>query len=130
MITTAGVLVGLGLRGGEAMLVFRLAGSNLLGASGVAFNAFGALLAGTLHHLLLATAWGMLLSLLILRLQDVSRLVACVLLVPLYLYIVPRVIPPLLRIGHAVTSRDADLFPIAAAIAVALLGGAWVAKRN
>jgi hypothetical protein len=53
-----------------------------------------------------------------------------VLLVPLYVYLIPRVIPPAFRIGFAVTNRDSDLFPIAAALSIALLGGAWVAKRD
>lgn len=130
-ITTAGALVGLGLQTGEALRVFRHAGINVLAALGfVTAGPLAAVTAGLLHHLVVASGWGVLLSIVALTLQGLSRLVACVLLVPLYLYIVPRVIPPVFRIGHAVTSRDADLFPIAAALAVALLGGAWVAGAS
>jgi hypothetical protein len=131
-IATAGALLGLGWRDGEPSRVFRQAGRNLLGVVGLSSTAtpLRATMVGYLHHLVVATLWGMLLALVILRLRGVSRVVALVLLVPLYTFLVPRVVPPLLRIGHAVTSDSASLFPIAATIAVALLGGVWVAAGS
>jgi hypothetical protein len=128
-ITTSGALFGLGMRAGEALRVFRLVGRNILGLGEVNSDV-QLIVTGLGHHLVVATLWGSLLAAVVLRLQGFSRLLVCVFLVPLYLVAIPRVVPPLLRVGHAVTSSAADMFPIAAAISVALLGGAWVAKRD
>ena len=129
-IATAGALVGLGLRSGDALRAFRNAGTDLLANFGLTANIIGQVFIGVVHHVVLSGAWGLLFAALIMRLQTASRIVACVLLVPLYVYIIPRVISPSLRIGYAVTNRDTDLFSIAVALSVALLGGAWVAKRD
>ena len=129
-IATAGALIGLGLRSGDALRAFRNAGTDLLANFGLTANIIGQVFIGVVHHVVLSGAWGLLFAALIMRLQTASRIVACVLLVPLYVYIIPRVISPSLRIGYAVTNRDTDLFSIAVALSVALLGGAWVAKRD
>jgi hypothetical protein len=130
VIATAGALVGLGLRSGDSLRAFRNAGTDLLASFGLAASSIGQMFVGTLYHAVLAGAWGLLFAMVALRLRIAFRIVACVLLVPLYVYIIPRVIPPVFRIGYAVTYRDTDLFSIAAAISIALLGGAWVAKRD
>jgi hypothetical protein len=129
-IATAGALVGLGLRNGDALSAFHLTGSAVLDRLGLAANVAGRVIAGVLQHLLLSGAWGLLLAAVTLPLRLRMRIVACVLLVPLYMYAIPRFVPSSFRIGSAVTNRDTDLFPIAVAISIALLGGAWVAKRD
>lgn len=129
-IATAGALCGLGLRSGETLRIFRQGGRILVGGAVTDVAPVLSVFTGMGHHVLVATLWGTVLSVLTLQLRNFSRLVACVLLVPLYVYVVPRVVPPMLRVGYVVTSRDADLFPIAAAMSVALLCGAWVAKRD
>ena len=129
-IATGGAVIGLGIRAGESLSGFRNAGIDILSRFGLTASVTGLVFVGTLHHLIVSWLWGMLFAAAASRLHSLSRLVACVLLVPIYVYVVPRLIPMLLRIGFGVTFRDADLFPIAAAIAVALLSGAWVAKRD
>ena len=129
-IATAGALIGLGIRSGDVLRAFRVAGGNVLANAGIAANLAGQLVVGVLHHAVLSGAWGLLFAALALRLRMGIRIVACMLLVPLYVYVIPRIVPASLRIGDAVTNRDTDLFSIAVAISIALLGGAWVAKRD
>lgn len=107
-----------------------MAGGNVLASLGLAASVPGQLAIGALHHVALASAWGLLLAALALPLRTITRVVACVLLVPLYVYVIPRLAPSWIRIGDAVTNRDTDLFSIAVALSMALLGGAWVAKRE
>jgi hypothetical protein len=128
-IVTAGGLVGLGIQAREPLRAFRLAGRNLLGVAGLstAVTRQAAILFGVLHHVAIGMFWGLLLSFVVLRLRGVSRLVACTLLVPIYTFVIPRLFPPVLRIGHVVTNTDGAVFPIAAVLALALLAGAWVA---
>jgi len=109
-------------------MVFRAAGGRVL--AGIAANPALMVLAGSVHHLIVATAWGYLLSYGAMRLHGLMRTVACIVLIPVYMWVVSNFIPSFFQIGFGVTSTRADLFPVAAAISVALLGGAWVAKRD
>ena len=128
-IATGGAILGLGWREGEAGRVFRLAGRGLLERFGVASSAapLTSVALGYLHHLLIATGWGVLLALLILPLRGVTRTVAALLAAAGYAALALWVLPSTLRIGYAVTGRPAGVVAIGAAVAVALLGGIWVA---
>lgn len=127
-IATGGALLGLGWREGEAGRVFRLAGRGLLERSGVVSSAapLTSVALGYLHHLLVATAWGVLLSLVVLPMRGVIRLLAAVVASLGYVVLAAYVLPAPLRIGYAVTSNVAGAVPIGAALAMALLGGVWL----
>ena len=128
-IATGGALLGLGWREGEAGRVFRLAGRGLLERLGVASSAapLTSVALGYLHHLLIATGWGVLLALLVLPLRGVTRVAAAVLAAAGYAALALWVLPSTLRIGYAVTGTLTGVVAIGAAVAVALLGGVWVA---
>ncbi len=128
-IATGGALLGLGWREGEAGRVFRLAGRGLLERLGVASSAapLTSVALGYLHHLIIATGWGVLLALLVLPLRGVTRVAAAVLVAAGYAALALWVLPSTLRIGYAVTGTLTGVVAIGAAVAVALLGGIWVA---
>ena len=128
-IATGGALLGLGWREGEAGRVFRLAGRGLLERFGVASSAapLASVALGYLHHLLIATTWGVLLALLVLPLSGARRVTAALLAAAAYGLLALWVLPSTLRIGYAVTGTVPGVVAIGAAIGVALLGGVWVA---
>jgi hypothetical protein len=128
-IATGGALLGLGWRDGEAGRVFRLAGRGLLERFGVASSAapLTSVALGYLHHLVVATAWGIALALLVLPLRGVARLVAALAAAAAYGLLAVLVLPSALRIGYGVTGTVPGAVSIGAAVGVALLGGVWVA---
>ena len=128
-IATGGALLGLGWREGEAGRVFRLAGRGLLERVGVASSAapLTSVALGYLHHLIVATGWGVLLALLVLPLRGVTRITAAMLAAAGYAALALWVLPSTLRIGYAVTGTPSGVVAIGAAVAVALLGSIWVA---
>jgi len=128
-IATGGALLGLGWREGEAGRVFRLAGRGLLERVGVASSAapLTSVALGYLHHLIVATGWGVLLALLVLPLRGVTRITAAMLAAAGYAALALWVLPSTLRIGYAVTGTPSGVVAIGAAVAVALLGSVWVA---
>ena len=127
-IATGGALLGLGWREGEAGRVFRLAGRGLLERLGVVSAAapLTSVALGYLHHLVIATAWGALLALLVLPLRGATRILAALVAAVAYVVLVGNILPPTLRIGYAVTSSVPSAVPIGAALALALLGGVWL----
>ncbi|WP_310568782.1 hypothetical protein [Gemmatimonas sp.] len=129
-IATGGALLGLGWREGEAGRVFRLAGRGLLERFGVASSAapLTSVALGYLHHLIIATGWGVLLALLVLPLRGVTRITAAFLAAAGYAALALWVLPSTLRIGYAVTGTPAGVVAIGGAVAVALLGAVWVAN--
>ncbi len=128
-IATGGALLGIGWREGEAGRVFRLAGRGLLERAGVASSAapLTSVALGYVHHLIIATGWGALLALLVLPLRGVTRITAAVVAAAAYASLALWVLPSTLRIGYAVTGTLPGVVAIGAAVAVALLGGVWVA---
>lgn len=128
-IATGGALLGLGWREGEAGRVFRLAGRGLLERFGVASSAapLTSVALGYLHHLVVATAWGVALALLVLPLRGVARLLAALAAAAAYSLLAFLVLPSALRIGYGVTASVPGAVSIGAAVGVALLGGVWVA---
>ena len=128
-LATGGALLGLGWREGEAGRVFRLAGRGLLERVGVASSAapLTSVALGYLHHLIIATGWGVLLALVVLPVRGVTRITAAVLAAAGYAMLALWVLPSTLRIGYAVTGTPSSVVAIGAAVAVALLGAVWVA---
>lgn len=131
-IATGGALIGLGMRDGEASRVFRLVGRILLQRMGVASVSapLTSVALGYIHHLVIATLWGVLIGLLVLPLRGAMRLAAVFLAVVVYAVFVTRWLPPVMRIGYSVTSNVPGVVPIAVALLVALLGGVWVATAE
>jgi hypothetical protein len=131
-IATGGALIGLGMREGEASRVFRLVGRVLLERAGAASGAapLTSVALGYIHHLVVATLWGVLIGLLVLPLRGTMRVVAAFLAVIVYAVFVTRWFPPVMRIGYSVTSNVPGVVPIAVALLVALLGGVWVAASE
>jgi len=128
-IATGGALLGLGWREGEAGRVFRLAGRGLLERVGVASSAapLTSVALGYLHHLVIATGWGVLLALLVLPWRGVTRVTAALLVSAGYAMLALWVLPSTLRIGYAVTATPPGVVVIGAAVAVALLSSVWIA---
>jgi hypothetical protein len=128
-LATGGALLGLGWREGEAGRVFRLAGRGLLERVGVASSAapLTSVALGYLHHLIIATGWGVLLALVVLPFRGVIRITAAVLAAAGYAMLALWVLPSTLRIGYAVTGTPSGVVAIGASVAVALLGAVWVA---
>ncbi|WP_411281196.1 hypothetical protein [Gemmatimonas sp.] len=128
-IATGGALLGLGWREGEAGRVFRLAGRGLLERFGVASSAapLTSVALGYLHHLVIATSWGVILALVVLPWRGVTRVTVAVLAAAGYGMLALWVLPSTLRIGYAVTGTMSGVVAIGAAVAVALLGSVWVA---
>jgi hypothetical protein len=127
-IATGGALLGLGWREGEAGRVFRLAGRGLLERLGVVSAAapLTSVALGYLHHLAVATVWGVVLALFVLPLRGVVQLLAAVAAAFAYIVLAGTLLPATLRIGYAVTSTVGGAVPIGAALALALLGGVWL----
>ena len=127
-IATGGALLGLGWREGESGRVFRLAGRALLERLG--FSSIAAPLSsvalGYLHHLTIATLWGVLLALLVLPWRGGARILAAVAVGMGYVALATTVVPAPLRIGYGVTGNLPAAVPIGTALVVALLGGAWL----
>ena len=128
-IATGGALLGLGWREGEAGRLFRLAGRGLLERFGVASSAapLTSVALGYVHHLIIATSWGVILALLVLPLRGVRRVTAAVLAATAYGVLALWILPSALRIGYAVTGTVPGVVAIGGAVGVALLGGVWVA---
>jgi hypothetical protein len=130
-IATGGALLGLGMRQGESSRVFRLAGRSLLERLGASSAApLTSVAIGYVHHLLVATLWGIVLSVVVLPLRGVTRILACVMAAALYAWISIDFVPSALRIGYSVTSNTPSAVPIGVSLAVALLGGVWVAASD
>ena len=127
-IATGGALLGLGWREGEAGRVFRLAGRGLLERFGVVSSAapLTSVALGYLHHLAVATAWGIRLALIVLPLRGLVRVTAALTVAVGYAVLAGTWLPAPLRIGYAVTSTIPGAVPIGAALALALLGGIWL----
>jgi len=131
-IATGGALIGLGMRQGEASRVFRLAGRSLLERYGVALAAppLTSVAIGYLHHLVVASLWGMMLSILVLPLRGLARVVAAVAVSALYAWFSIDLVPAGLRIGYTVTSSLPSAVPIGVSLAVAMLGSVWLAASD
>ncbi len=131
-IATGGALIGLGLREGESSRVFRLVGRTLLERIGVPSAAapLTSVAVGYLHHLVIASAWGLVLGLLVLALRGPMRLFAAVLAAVAYGLIALWIMPPMIRIGFSVTSNVPSVVPIVVALMMALLGGVWLAATE
>lgn len=127
-IATGGALLGLGWREGEAGRVFRLAGRGLLERFGVVSSAapLTSVALGYLHHLAVATAWGILLALIVLPFRGLMRVAVALTVAVGYAVLAGTWLPAPLRIGYAVTSTIPGAVPIGAALALALLGGIWL----
>lgn len=131
-IASGGALLGLGWRDGEAGRVFRLAGRGLLERMGVpsVTAPLTSVALGYLHHLVIATTWGVLLALLVLPQRGIWRVVAALIAAGVYFVLSITVLPPLLRVGYGVTGTIPGAVPVGVAMAVALIGGAWVASGH
>ncbi len=131
-IATGGALIGLGMRDGESSRVFRLAGRSVLEQLGIASNLapLTSVGIGYLHHLVVATLWGTALSLFIIPLRGVRRIVSAIIAAAIYAWLSVGFVPSALRIGYSVTSNVASAVPIGVALAVALLGGIWLAASE
>lgn len=131
-IATGGALLGLGWREGEVGRAFRLAGRGLLERLGVGSAAapLTSVTVGYLHHLVVATAWGALLALCVLPARGVARLLLIAATAGGYALLSLTVLPPALRIGSGVTGTVPGAVTIAMTLAVALLGGGWVADGD
>lgn len=131
-IATGGALIGLGMREGETSRVFRLAGRGLLERVGIVSNSapLTSVGIGYLHHLLVATLWGVGLSLLVLPLKGVTRITAAVLASAFYVWISLDFVPAGLRIGYSVTSNVTSAVSVGVSLVVALLGGVWLAATD
>ena len=128
-IATGGALLGLGLRDGEAGRAFRLAGRGLLESIGVpSLTApLTSVALGYLHHLIVATAWGVLLAMVVLPQRGLWRVVGAIIAAAVYTILAVSVLPALLRIGYGVTGTIPGGVPVGVAMALALIGGGWVA---
>ena len=85
-IATGGALLGLGMRDGEAGRAFRLAGRGLLESIGVpSLTApLTSVALGYLHHLIVATAWGVLLAMVVLPQRGLWRVVVAIIAAAVY----------------------------------------------
>jgi hypothetical protein len=131
-IATGGALLGMGWREGEVGRAFRLAGRGLLERLGVGSAAapLTSVTVGYLHHLVVATAWGAVLALCVLPARGVARLLLIAAAAAGYALLSLTVLPPTLRIGSGVTGTVPGAVTIAMTLAVALLGGGWVADGD
>lgn len=131
-IATGGALLGLGWRDGEPGRVFRLAGRGILERFGVpsVTAPLTSVALGYLHHLIIATVWGVLLACAILPLRGVWRVVGAIAAAAGYLALSLQLLPALLRVGYGVTGTVNGAVAITVSLAVALLAGAWVAAGD
>lgn len=128
-IATGGALIGLGLRQGEASRVFRLAGRGLIERVG-AINLdvpLTSVALGYLHHLVIAAVWGAVLGVLAKLPRGATARVGLSLVASFaYGVLSLSLLPPLFRIGYAVTSDVAGVVPITVAMLLALVGDVWL----
>lgn len=131
-IATGGALIGLGMRKGESSWVFRLAGRGLLESTGLVSTAapLTSVGVGYLHHLIVATFWGVALSLCILPLRGAVRVLGAIVAAILYAWLSVKFVPSGLRIGYSVTGNMPSAVPIGVSLAVALLGSVWLAATD
>lgn len=129
-IATGGALVGLGRRAGETSWVFRLAGRGLLEQFGVSATAapLTSVGVGYLHHIIIASAWGFVLALLILPQRGIGRVLFTLVAALLYVLLSARFVPAALRIGYSVTGNTASAVAIGVSLGVALLGAIWLSS--
>lgn len=131
-IATGGALIGMGWREGESGRVFRLAGRAVLEWLGVssASAPLTSVALGYLHHLTIATAWGVFFGLLVLPWRKAIGWLFALALSVIYVLLVTSVVPAPLRIGYGVTGSVSSVVPIGAALAVALFGGIWLSGNQ
>jgi hypothetical protein len=131
-ISTGGALIGLGIRDGESSRIFRLAGRGILESTGIVRAAapLTSVGVGYLHHLFVATLWGVLLSLCLVPLRGWKKVVGAIVAAFLYGLISLDLVPSGLRIGYSVTSNAISAVPIGISLAVALLGSLWLAATD
>lgn len=130
-IATGGALLGLGWRDGEVGRLFRLAGRGLLervGGAAVAAPLTSVAL-GYLHHLVVATAWGVLFGLCLQPWGRPGRWLVALVLAVGYLLLSVAWLPSVVRIGFGVTASPSSAVPVALALTTALLGGLWFLHR-
>jgi hypothetical protein len=85
---------------------------------------------GYLHHLVVATAWGVVLALLVLSRTGITRIATAVIAAALYAWLSIDFVPAALRIGYSVTSNTSSAVPIGVSLLVALLGSVWLAAGD
>lgn len=131
-ISTGGALIGLGMRAGESSRIFRLAGRGILEGTGLVRSAapLTSVGVGYLHHLLVATLWGVLLFLCLVPLKGWKKVVGALAGALFYGLISLDLVPAGLRIGYSVTSNAVSAVPIGISLAVALLGSLWLAATD
>ncbi len=132
IVATGGALIGLGLRSGEPSRLFRLVGRIILERVGVASSSvpLTSVALGYLHHLLIAALWGFLFALLVLSFRGAVRVLAALAISVLYSAVSPSLLPPLLRIGGAVTNNVTTVVPIGGTIFLSLLCGMWLSSSR
>lgn len=130
-IATGGALLGFGWREGDPGRMFRLAGRALLERAGVASGALPltAVALGYVHHLLVASAWGTVLALCVVPWRGRWAIPSALVVAAVYGWLANGRLPVPIRIGLAVTEQPGAVVSIAASLAVALVGGAWLARR-
>ena len=130
-IATGGALLGLVWRDGEVGRLFRLAGRGLLERLSIASGAapLTSVAVGYLHHLVVATVWGVLLGLLVLPWRGAVRWLVVPCAAFGYFVLSLLWLPPIARIGYGVTGSTPFAVPVALALATALIGGLWFADE-
>jgi hypothetical protein len=127
-IATGGALIGLGLRENDLSRVFRVAGRGVLERLGVVMpGLLSSVAVGYLHHLIVASVWGLLLGLVIVPWRSVARFGVAIAATVAYCVLSVTIVPAALRIGSSVTSDIIGVFSIAVPLLLALLGAAWLA---
>lgn len=131
-IATGGALIGIGRHEGESGRVFRLAGRALLEWIGLSSTSapLTSVTLGYLHHLAVATLWGVFLGLVVLPCRRLMAVLAAIIASVVYVALVTTILPAPLRIGYGVTGTVSTVVPIAAALFIALLSGVWLAGSN
>lgn len=131
-IATGGALIGLGRHEGESGRVFRLAGRALLEWVGLpsASAPLTSVALGYLHHLTVATLWGVVLGLIVLPWRKATAVFVAIIAAVVYVVLVTTIVPAPLRIGYGVTGTASTVVPIGAALFVALLGGIWLTEGS
>ncbi len=129
-IATGTVLLTQGWNEGELGRYFRLAGRALLEQIGVpsASAPLTSVALGYVHHLTIASIWGFLLALVVLPWRGAMCVLMAALAAGFYVLLITTIMPAPLRIGYTVTGTVGSAVPIAAAMFVALLAGAWLAS--
>jgi hypothetical protein len=82
---------------------------------------------GYAHHLIVAFGWGVVLGTVVLLPKSGSaRALAALVASATYAALVLLFVPPILRIGYAVTSNASTVVPVAGAMFLALVGAVWL----